>query len=97
MRRILCEAAHSAVRSKCRFRGFYQGLVIRRGKKRAIVAVGHKMLKVIYVILSKKEPYRDPGINYEKLVVERNAPRWIRVLKKYGYLPVSDKKTGKSA
>jgi transposase len=90
VRQILCEAAHSAVKSKCQFRGIFQGLVIRRGKKRAIVAVGHKMLKVIYVMLSKKEPYKDPGINYEKLSVERNAPRWIKALKKYGYLPVSE-------
>jgi hypothetical protein len=49
--------------------------------------VGHKLLEIIYVILSKKEPYRDPGVDYERLVVDRNAPRWIKALQKYGYLP----------
>jgi transposase len=43
---------------------------------------------VIYVVLLKKEVYKDPGVDYEKLIVVRNAPRWIKVLKKYGYLPV---------
>jgi len=52
-----------------------------------VIAVGHKLLQVIYVILSKKEPYRDPGVDYERLVVNRNAPRWIAALHKYGYWP----------
>jgi transposase len=45
------------------------------------------MLEIIYLILSKKEAYRDPGVDYEKLTVDRNAPRWIKALEKYGYLP----------
>ena len=52
-----------------------------------MIAVGHKLLQVVYVILAKKEPYRDPGVDYERLVVNRNAPRWIAALKKYGYWP----------
>ena len=52
-----------------------------------MIAVGHKLLQVVYVILSKKEPYRDPGVDYERLVVNRNAPRWIAALHKYGYWP----------
>jgi transposase len=43
-------------------------------------------MEIIFVLLQKKQPYRDPGIDYEKLVVERNAPRWIKALGKYGYL-----------
>jgi transposase len=66
--------------------GVLQGLVIRRGHKRAIVAVGHKILEIIYVLISRKERYRDPGIDYEALVVHRKAPRWIEALSKYGYL-----------
>ena len=27
-----------------------------------------------------------PDIDYKKLVVERNAPRWIRMLKQHGFL-----------
>jgi transposase len=65
----------------------YKGLVIRRGHKRTIVALGHKLLEVAYAVIKNKKPYKDPGIDYEKLTVARNAPRWIKVLKKYGYWP----------
>jgi transposase len=51
------------------------------------MAVGHKLLQVIYVVLTKKEAYRDPGVDYEKLTVDRNAPRWLKALEKYGYWP----------
>ena len=32
-----------------------------------------------------EKPYQDPGINYEGLVVQRNASRWLKALTKYGY------------
>jgi len=64
----------------------YQGLVIRRGHKRTIVAIGHKILEVVFVLLTRKVPYRDSSINYEEIVVKRNAPRWIKALVKHGYL-----------
>ncbi|NTV43123.1 MAG: IS110 family transposase [Syntrophobacteraceae bacterium] len=86
VRSILCEAANSARKTQSQFQGLYKGLVIRRGHKRAIVAVGHKILQVVYVLLHRKEPYKDPEIDYEALVVRRNAPRWLDALHKYGYL-----------
>ena len=49
--------------------------------------MGHKLLEVAFTVLRKKQPYRDPQIDYESLVVKRNAPRWIAALQKYGYLP----------
>lgn len=86
VRSLLCEAANSARKTQSRFQGLYKGLVIRRGHKRAIVAVGHKILQVAYILISRKEPYKDPEIDYEALVVRRNAPRWLDALHKYGYL-----------
>lgn len=75
-------------KTESQFKYLYQGLVIRRGHNRAILAIGRKLLEIAFVILSKKEPYRDPKVNYEELLVMRNAPRWINKLRKYGYLPV---------
>lgn len=92
LKRVLCEVANSAVKSNCQFKGYYKGLKIRRGHKRAIIAVAHKIIKIIFVILSRKEPYRDPEINYEEVVVTRNAPRWLRSLEKYGYIVTTNKK-----
>jgi len=47
-------------------------------------------LEVIFVVLKKKVPYKDPGINYEALVVARNAPRWLAALQEFGYLPMGN-------
>jgi transposase len=84
LRYILCEAANAAAKTECQFQHKYKSLMIRRGHKKAIVAVGHKMLRVIFSRLKMGDIYHDPKINYEELVVKKNAPRWIRMLKKYG-------------
>ena len=83
LRYILCEAANSAAKTECQFQHKYKSLMIRRGHKKAIVAVGHKMLRVIFSRLKEGEVYHDPKVNYEELVVKKNASRWIRMLKKY--------------
>jgi transposase len=87
IRRILCEIANAARRTKSQFKAKYESLVIRRGHKRSIIAIGHKILRIVFVMLKNINPYYDPGINYEELIVDRNAPRWLKALKKYGYLP----------
>jgi len=87
VKELLCEIANSAVKTGSQFKGLYKGLVIRRGHKKAIVAVGHRILQTVFILIERKEPYIDPQINYEELVVRRNAPRWIEALEKYGYLP----------
>lgn len=86
LRQALCEISNAAIRTKTQFQGKYKGLVIRRGHKRSIIAIGHKILRIIYTLLEKKEPYHDPTVDYEALMVQRNAPRWICALKKFGYL-----------
>jgi transposase len=84
LRYILCEAAHAASKTECQFQHKYKSIMIRRGHKKAIVAVGHKMLRVIFNRLKVGEVYHDPKVNYEELVVKKNASRWIRMLQKYG-------------
>jgi transposase len=86
IRKLLCETANAAIKTDSQFKGLYKGLVIRRGHKRAIFAVGHKILKIAYVMLKNKVPYKDPEVDYEAVLVKKNAPRWIEALKKYGYL-----------
>ena len=89
VRYLLCEAANAARRTKSVFASKYQSLVIRRGHKKAIVALAHKLIRTIYVILSRREPYRDSGIDYQAAAVSKNAPRWIRALKQFGYWPTT--------
>jgi transposase len=42
----------------------YRSLVGRRGKKKALIAVGHKILISCYQILKYKVPYKELGANY---------------------------------
>jgi transposase len=30
--------------------------------------------------------YQDRNVDYEALVVQRNAPRWLKMLAKHGYI-----------
>jgi transposase len=83
LRYLLCEAANGAAKTNSQFSHKYKSLMIRRGHKKAIVAVGHKILRVIHSRLKYKEVYTDPDVSYEELVVKKNAPRWIRMLAKY--------------
>jgi transposase len=89
LRRLLCEMAQAAQKTISQFKAKHQCLAFRRGYKRAIVAIGHKILRVIYVLLKRREPYRDGTVDYEELMVKRNAPRWIQALKRYNLLPQS--------
>ena len=87
LRAVLVECAHGAARTHgCQFRGYHKALMVRRGYKRAIVATAHKLLRVLYVVLRDARPYQDPEADYEQLMVRRNAPRWIRMLHRYGLL-----------
>jgi len=87
VRALLCQIAWAAVRTTSQFKSRFQNWVSRRGTKRAIVAIGHKVLKTVFVLLSRQVPYHDSTVDYEALVVKRNAPRWIKQLRKFGYLP----------
>jgi transposase len=85
LRTILCEISNAAIRTKSQFKDKYKTLIVRRGYKRTFVAIGHKLLRVIWSLFMAEKPYQDPGINYEGLVVQRNASRWLKALTKYGY------------
>jgi transposase len=62
LRSTLIQAAHAAVKVKDSYlAAFYHRLVGRRGAKKAIVAVAHKILTLAYTLLRKREPYRERG------------------------------------
>ena len=65
LRSGLVQIAWAAVKVKKSYLcTFYHRLAGRRGAKRAIVAVGHRILTAIYHILSKRQPYHDLGSTY---------------------------------
>jgi len=86
LRRILCEAANAASRTRCGLQEKFKSLMIRRGRKRAIFAIAHKLLKMVFLLIQRGDYYRDAATDYEALTVQRNAPRWIKKLIQYGYI-----------
>jgi transposase len=87
LRSCLVQAAHAAVRVKdSYFKSFYHRLAGRRGVKRAIVAVAHRILIAAYHMLSRHEPFRELGATY---LDERNRTRVVkgatRRLEQLGY------------
>lgn len=87
LRTLLCEAANAARCTLSVFKAKYQGLVVRRGHKKAIVALAHKLIRTIYFMLTRHQAYHDSGIDYAAANVAKNAPRWLKALKRFGYWP----------
>ena len=87
IRFILCECANAARMTKSTLASKYRSLMARKSHKKAIVAVAHKMIRLIFLILSRREPYIDQGIDYDAMSAKKNAPRWIKQLKTIGRWP----------
>jgi hypothetical protein len=83
---LLCEFAYAASRTKSVFKSKLQSLNVRRGHKRAIIAIGHKIPRIIFFMLKLREHYRDCATDYEALSVQCNAPRRIKALTKFGFI-----------
>jgi transposase len=87
LRRALVQAAWAAARSRNTYLAAqYRRLARRRGKKRALVAVAHTLLGMIYQVLRKGEPYRELGADYlEKLEPERLTRQLVKRLERLGH------------
>ena len=44
------------------------------------------MLRTIYAMLASGTRYQDKTVDYEALSVARNAPRWMKMLRKHGFM-----------
>jgi hypothetical protein len=63
----------------------YQRLVKRMGKKKALVAVGHSILVMVYQVLTNRASYQEMGGDYfERRNVEKQKNRLIRQLEALG-------------
>ena len=62
---MLCPCAWAASHRKgSYFQAKYRRLMPRRGRQRALIAVAHSMLRVIYYVLSRGVPYQEIGLQY---------------------------------
>jgi transposase len=87
LRRALVEAAWAASRVKKSYlRAQFRRLAPRRGNKRALVAVGHSLLVIIYHVLKHNVEYRDLGPDYfDRLEPERLRRYLVKRLQNLGY------------
>lgn len=61
----MTESAWAGSRKKDSYlKAKYHSLVGRRGKKRALIAVGHKILIMAYYILKNKVEYKELGFDH---------------------------------
>lgn len=87
MKAVITEAAWAATRTKNTFYSArYHRLAARRGKKRALIAVGHSILKSVLHVLSEVEGYKELGADYVNQRVEKRRRLYLkRELEKLGY------------
>lgn len=102
LKAALVQAAWAASRTKdTYFRGQYRRLSGRRGKKRALVAVAHTLMTVVYHILGTGATYRELGADYfDKLDSKRIVKNHVKRLERLGYtvtLALRDEAEGAAA
>lgn len=87
LRRALSEAAWGASRVKKSYlSAHFRRIAARRGRKRALVAVGHTLLVILFHVLKHKVEYTDLGPDYfDRLEPERLQRYLVKRLERLGY------------
>ena len=87
LRRVLCQAAWAASHTKnTYFKAQFHRISARRGRKRAIIAVGHSILAVCWHLLSSQKDYHDLGADYfDKIDRARKVRYHVRRLRDLGH------------
>lgn len=87
LKTILVQADHSAAHTKNTYLAAkYRRLAVRRGRKRAIMAVAHSILVIGYHLVQLDEPYQDLGADYfDRRSPEQTAHRLVQRLEHPGY------------
>jgi transposase len=87
LRVLLVQCAWAAGRSKGTYlQAMFRRLAARRGTKRALVAVGHRLLEIVYAVLKKGQSYRELGADYLDRMQDRERlkTRLVKRLEKLG-------------
>lgn len=92
LRRVLVQAAWAASHTKNTYlRAHHSRLARRRGGKRALVALGHTILVIIWHLLSRQVNYQDLGADYfDRWGAEQQTRRLVRRLEQLGHKVVLD-------
>jgi transposase len=87
LRQVLTQAAWAASHTKDTYLAAqFRRLAARRGKKRALVALGHTLLVIIYHLLTEGSTYHELGGDFlERLEPERLTRQLVKRLEKLGH------------
>lgn len=90
LKAVLCECAWAASMTRnTRLSARYWSWVKRLGKKKALVALGHTLLRIVYHMLLHKRPYLEIGPDYlDRYKAEnhkRKQSQLIKQLEAEGY------------
>jgi transposase len=87
LKRTLAQAAWAASRTKNSYLASqYRRLAGRRGKKRALIAVGHSMLVIFYYMFKAGTSYNDLGTDFfDRLEPERLTRYYVKRLEFLGH------------
>jgi transposase len=87
LRNALIQAAHAAVKKPETFlAAYYRRLAGRRGKQKAIVAVAHKILVIVYTLLKSGQVYQERGaLALDERQKDRIVHRLERRIAQLGY------------
>jgi len=87
LRAVLGEVAWAASRTRDTYlRAQFERLARRRGRKKAVVAVGHTLLVIIYHLLRTGQPYAERGADYfDTLDTTRITQHHVQRLGQLGY------------
>jgi len=87
LRQVLVAIAHVASKTKHTYLAAqYKRIAAQRGKKRALIAVGHTVLTIVYTLLTRRQPYQDLGAAYfDQREQQRVERRLVQRLERLGY------------
>ena len=81
----MTECAWGATRKKDGFlKRKYESIVGRRGKKKALVAVGHKIIVAAYHVIKDKQTYKEPQLHESPRKQNKKIRNYLNRLKDLG-------------
>jgi transposase len=99
LRRVLCQSAWAASHARdCFLASFYRRVRSRRGHQKAIMAVAHRLLVIVFHLLNSGGTYRELGEDYHgRLNQEKAALRHVAGLQRLGYYVTLQKREAEAA
>jgi transposase len=87
LRTLLVQAAQAAAHTKhTALAARYRRIAARRGHKKAIVALAHALLVIIYHVIARRQPYHELGEDYfQRLDPQARARRLVHQLGRLGF------------